>query len=321
MFFIDFHVDTLLRLYLLKIGGDDSESLYQNNGHVDLKRLIKSNYLAQMFACYVDLGKESITDSYFNDALEMIKLFHGEIRGYGDEVVLAKSYNEYLDNKKEGRLSAFLTIEEGGILDNDLNRLDILYDKGVRAITLTWNYENSIGFPNYEFKNQNMGLKSFGIETVERMDNLGIIVDVSHLSDGGFHDVYKHGKRPFMATHSNSRSICDHSRNLTDDMIKKLADKGGITGINFYGGFLQEDEKSTTESMLRHIRHIIKVGGRDVVGIGTDFDGMDGELEIGGAQDMPKLIEAMEKSRFSTNEIEAVCYRNAEDFYKRYWGA
>lgn len=321
MFFIDFHVDTLLRLYLLKISGDDSESLYQNNGHVDLKRLMESNYLSQMFACYVDLGKESITESYFNDALAMIELFYKEIEALDDKVALAKSYNDYLENKKEGKLSAFLTIEEGGIIDNDLNRLDILYDKGVRAITLTWNYENSIGFPNYEYKTQHSGLKPFGIETVEKMDDLGIIVDVSHLSDGGFYDVYKYGKRPFMATHSNSRSICNHSRNLTDDMIKKLADKGGITGINFYGGFLQEDEKSTTDSMLRHIRHITKVGGREVVGIGTDFDGMDGELEIEGAQDMLKLAEAMDKGGFSINEIEAICYRNAENFYKRYWGA
>lgn len=320
MKFIDFHVDTLLRLYLLKNQGDETQSLYQNTGHIDIERLIKSNYLAQMFACYVDLGNKSISQNHYNDALEMIDMFNKELVDLEDKVAFAKSYEDYKRNKETGRLSAFLTIEEGGILENNLDRLDTLYEKGVRVITLTWNYENCLGFPNHEFKYQNSGLKPFGLEAVEKMDDLGIIIDVSHMSDGGFGDVYRHGKRPFMATHSNSRNVQYHSRNLTDDMIKKLANKGGITGINFCGAFLQADERSTTDSMIKHIRHIINVGGLEVVGIGTDFDGMDGDLELKGAQDMPKLVEAMEKAKFKEGEIEAICYKNGENFFKRYWG-
>ncbi len=321
MFFIDFHIDTLLRLYLLRSQGIINESLYENTGHVDIKRLIESNYSAQMFACYVDLEKDPIADSHFEDALAMIHIFNEDVKDLGHKISLAKNYKDYLKNKENGILSAFLTIEEGGILNNDLERLDILYEKGIRVITLTWNYENCLAFPNHEFKYQNKGLKPFGIETIERMDDLGILIDVSHLSDGGFFDVYKYGKRPFIATHSNSRSIHNNSRNLTDDMIKKLADKGGILGINFYGGFLQADEKSTTAAMIRHIKHIVNIAGLDVCGIGTDFDGIDGPLELKGAEDMPKLIEAMESEGFSTGEIEAICYKNAENFFKNYWGA
>lgn len=320
MFVIDFHVDTLWRLYHLKNKETNNETLYQNNGHVDIERLINANYSAQMFACFLDLGKNPIRQSHFNDALAMIDMFNEEIKDLDDKVELAKSYNDYIRNKKAGKLSAFLTVEEGGILENDLSRLDALYEKGIRVITLTWNHENCLGYPNHEFKYQNKGLKSFGIETIEKMDGLGIIIDVSHLSDAGFEDVYKYSKKPFMATHSNSRSVYNHSRNLTADMIKKLADRGGIAGINFGGDFLQPDGRSTIEGLLKHIRNMIKVGGIEVIGFGTDFDGVDGELELNGAHDMPKFIEAMEKADFSYNEIEAVCYKNAENFFNRYWG-
>ncbi len=307
-------------MFALRREHNYNETLYQNNGHVDVERLIKSNYVAQMFACYVDLGSSPVTKSYHDDALVMVDIFNEGIKDLENKIVIAKNYKDYIDNKKVGKISAFLTVEEGGIIEGDLCKLEDLFKRGIRVITLTWNYENCIGYPNHEYKYQNNGLKAFGMETVEMMDDLGIIIDVSHLSDGGFYDVYKHGKRPFMATHSDARSICNVSRNLTDDMIKKLADKGGITGINFCGDFLSPDGKSTTEAMIKHIRHIIKVGGLEVVGLGTDYDGIEGDLELKGAQDLPYLAEAMERAKFSTNEIEAVCYKNAEKFFERYWG-
>lgn len=320
MYIVDFHVDTLLKLFISKRENNDSETLYQNNGHVDIKRLLESNYTAQMFACYVNLGNAPITDSYYGDALSMIEILYEGIKDSKGKIALAKSFRDYKNNKKSGLLSAFLTIEEGGIIENSIDALDDLYEKGVRVITLTWNYENCIGFPNHDFKYQYQGLKPFGIEALEKMDELGIIVDVSHLSDGGFYDIYKHGKRPFMATHSNARSVCNVSRNLTDDMIKKLADKGGIMGINFCGDFLSPDGRSTTEGMIRHIKHIIKVGGLEVVGLGTDYDGIEGDLELKGAQDLPRLVEALEVAGFSANEIESVCFKNGERFFERYWG-
>lgn len=320
MYIVDFHVDTLLKLFISKRENNDSETLYQNSGHIDIKRLLQSNYTAQMFASYVDLGNAPYTKSYYDDALSMIGIFNEGIKELQNKIALAKSYKDYINNKNNGILSAFLTIEEGGIIENDLDKLDDLYKRGIRLITLTWNYENCIGYPNHEYKYQNNGLKPFGMEVVERMDELGIIVDVSHLSDGGFYDVYKHGKRPFMATHSNARSICDVSRNLTDDMIKKLVDKGGITGINFCGDFLNPDGRSTTEGMVKHIRHIIKVGGLEAVGLGTDYDGIEGDLELKGAQDLPKLVRALDMAKFTSKEIEAICYKNAESFFERYWG-
>lgn len=335
MNFIDFHIDTLMKYYREKLQGKAEEkSLFSNNYHVDIERLIKSNYLAQFFATFIYMSddqrhtpeyiKRNFMDEngkidFYKMALGAFDLFYSEINQHKDVVAYAGNYYDYIRNKEKGLLSAFLTVEEGGIIDGKIERLDEMYAKGVRAITLTWNFENCLGYPNYDYIYKENGLKPFGIETVERMNELGIIVDVSHLSDGGFYDVYKHAKRPFMATHSNARNVQDHSRNLTDEMIKMLADKGGITGLNFCGVFLQKENISALEDMMKHIKHIINVGGLDVLGIGTDFDGIDGELELKGAQDMPKLSDAMEHYGFSSKEIEAVCYKNAENFFERYW--
>lgn len=322
MKYIDFHIDTLMRWVNDKTNTELSSDvdLWKNNYHVDIERLLKSNYAAQFFACFICFEDEPIFKlSHYDDALKSIDIFHEQIAKRPEKIALARSYQDYLNNKNNNKLSAFLTIEEGGIIDGKIERLNELYNKGVRAITLTWNYENCIGYPNVEFKYKDNGLKSFGIEVVEKMDDLGIIIDVSHLSDGGFYDVHKHSKRPFLATHSNSRTLRNHSRNLTDEMVKMLANKGGMTGINFAGYFLQEDGKSTVDSMIAHMKHLINIGGLEVVGLGTDLDGIGGELEINSAGNIHMLSERMEKSGFTTREIEAVCYKNAEDFFKRYW--
>ena len=320
MNFVDFHCDTLMRLYELEAKGPTTETLWQNNGHIDLSRLRQSQYAAQCFACFLNLEGKPIAGSHFADALAMCDRFYQAVGQHPQELSWAGSFKQYQENKQKGLLSGILTVEEGGILEGKLERLDQLYQKGVRILTLTWNYENCLGYPNFQFQHQNEGLKPFGIEALERMDELGIAADVYHLSDGGFYDVYRYGKRPFLATHSNARALCGHPRNLTDDMIKKLAEKGGITGLNFCSAFLQENGPSTVEAMLRHLRYLMEVGGREVVALGTDFDGIGNDLEITGCQDMHLLVEAMERGGFTTGEIEAVCWKNGEEFLRRYFG-
>ena len=141
------------------------------------------------------------------------------------------------------------------------------------------------------------GLKPFGFEVVERMNEIGMVIDVSHLSDGGFYDVAKHSKQPFVATHSNCRAIANESRNLTDDMIKILANKGGVMGLNLVPAFLDASNKSRIEYMVKHIKHIKNVGGIDTVAIGADFDGMGGDFEIDNVGDMTSLFDALVKER------------------------
>lgn len=185
-------------------------------------------------------------------------------------------------------------------------------------ITLTWNYENTIGYPNKDYTFTNEGLKPFGIEVLKQMDELGIIIDVSHLSDGGFWDVLKYGTRPFVASHSNARSIMNHPRNLTDKMIKEMGNRDCIIGLNYYGAFLQENEESTFESICKHMDHIIKVGGEDILCLGSDFDGIDGSLPMTGCEDLNLLVNAMREFGFTDDIIAKICYKNALKFFETY---
>ena len=186
-------------------------------------------------------------------------------------------------------------------------------------MTLTWNYENELAYPNGHFydavSKKRKGLKEKGFEFIHEMEKLGMIIDVSHLSDDGIYDVYNNTKKPFIASHSNARSLCSHGRNLTDDMIRKIADRGGLIGANFYSPFLNDNYKysdtSKIEDIINHMKYISNVGGIDCVGIGSDFDGIDCPLEFENASNMQLIYHEMKKSGFSENEIEKVFYKNA----------
>lgn len=310
MKYIDFHCDTLWRIFY-QVDTSAEETLWENNGHLDIKRLKENGCLAQFFACFLNRKSTPFCGSHYEDALGMIKLMKESLLQY-PYAALALSGEDYLHHKKSNQISCFLTVEEGGILENDLSRLETLYHEGVRLITLTWNYENELGYPHNMSSIPGTGLKPFGIDVIKEMDRMGMLIDVSHLSDGGFEDVYQNTRRPFLASHSCCRSICSHSRNLTDEMIHKIGDRQGLIGLNYYGTFLQNDGRSTIEALIHHLRHIIQAGGIEVAALGSDFDGMNCEMEIAGVQDMHKLIPSLERAGFLPSEIDAVCYKNAE---------
>jgi membrane dipeptidase len=143
------------------------------------------------------------------------------------------------------------------------------------------------------------------------MNRLGMLIDVSHLSDRGFYDVAELSKQPFVASHSNARSLTPHSRSLTDDMIKVLADHGGVIGLNFCGAFLGDSEISRVEDMVSHILHIRQVGGTEVIALGTDFDGISPELEIEDMGQIGKLIRALERAGFTDAELDKFLWQNS----------
>ena len=206
------------------------------------------------------------------------------------------------------------------------------YEQGVRMATFTWNYENDLGYPNrfYNPLEQKVwsageiaGLKEKGFEMLEEMEALGIIPDVSHLSDGGFYDVAKYAKRPFLASHSNARRIAPNAaRNLTDDMIRILAEKGGIMGLNFCVSFVRENWKPKEDGallseLIRQIKYIICVGGEECIGLGSDFDGIE-EVppEMKNAAGLPLLAEAMERAGMPYSQVEKVFFKNVKRFLK-----
>ena len=160
------------------------------------------------------------------------------------------------------------------------------------------------------------GMKPEGFEIVREMNRVGMVVDVSHLGDDGFWDVVKYCDGPFVASHSNARAVCNHTRNMTDDMIRALADKGGVMGLNFCGDFLNPNGKSRAEDMVRHAKHIINVGGSDILGLGTDYDGIDGDLELDHCDKMPLLAQEMERQGFSTQQIEKIFHGNVLRLYR-----
>ena len=298
---IDMHCDTVLRLM-------DGGNLRENAYGVDVQKLRAGDSLAQFFALFVDLEK---TTDPLDTCLRMLDRFFIELEQNQDSIRLATSYREMLDNREDDKISAILTIEEGGVLRGQIAHLRNLHRLGVRLITLTWNYPNEIGFPNAGGEHRSKGLSEFGRDVVCEMNRLGMLIDVSHLSDGGFYDVARLSQKPFVASHSNARAVTGHLRNLTDDMIRVLADKGGVIGINFCSEFLGTGTRSRVEDMIQHIRHIRKIGGMDVLAIGTDLDGIDPDLEIANSGEIGKLRQALEMDGFSQTEIEKIFYRNA----------
>lgn len=314
MRYIDFHCDTLYRLYY-EDGTTPGETLWDNKGHIDLSRLTRSGYLAQFFACFLETTAPAKTGSHYGDALEMIDFAKKEL-SKKPGARPCTSASDYRQNKEENQLSCLLTVEEGGILENDMSRLQELYARGIRLLTLTWNFENCIGFPHNMSHLAGTGLKPFGHEVIREMQRLGMLIDVSHLSDAGFEDVCQNTTVPFVASHSCCRSLCPHSRNLTDDMIREIGNRQGIVGVNFYGPFLRPDGNSTLEAITAHLRHLINIGGLDVAALGSDFDGITCPLEVAGCHQIEKIADALQKSGFTSTEIESICYKNMERLLK-----
>lgn len=301
---IDLHCDTISCL----MTAEECSGLRRNNLSIDVQKLLAGQAMAEFFALYVD--KEEHTDP-FAYCLLMLDRFYQELARNTDTLQYAGNSDDLFRAANQHKIAAFLTVEEGGVLKGNLAYLRILYRLGVRLLTLTWNYPNEIGFPNKLKAYRQLGLTDFGREVVREMNRLGMIIDVSHLSDAGFYDVARLSTKPFVASHSNARSMTEHPRNLTDDMIKVIADKGGIIGLNFAAPFLGTSSVSQISDMVRHLNHLRKIGGTDVLAMGTDFDGIERKLEIDNMGEIGKLTDALQKAQWTPEEIEKLFYRNA----------
>ena len=326
---VDMHCDTLSALLSAKRQGKNFD--FENSDtQISLSKMQAGDYLLQNFAIFVNLGE---TDSPLPEALEMILLFESEMEKHADLIRPVRSYADIEQNQADGVMSALLTGEEGEITMGNPDFLDFLYKLGMRMMTLTWNYENSLGFPNVRLDkkasassdryclSQNKGLKEQGIVFLEEMERLGMIIDVSHLSDAGFYDVLEHTTKPFVASHSNARALARHPRNLTDEMIRALAERGGVAGINYYAPFLKDADKKMPlhglcSDMVAHMKHMKQVGGIGCIGLGSDFDGIDTATDMKDCSGMQLLADVMSREGFTTGEIEAVFHDNVLRVYR-----
>ena len=202
-------------------------------------------------------------------------------------------------------------------------------------MTLTWNFKNELGYPNKQITGDDPekrpprcvpdtehGLTEKGIEFIREMERIGMIIDISHLNDAGIWDVFRYTKKPFVASHSNARAVAGHPRNLTDEMIRALAERGGVAGINFCASFLRDEENgeaprhSYVRDMVLHMKHMKQIGGIGCIGLGTDFDGITSIVEMGDCSRMQMLADEMTRQGFSVGEVEAVFSENVLRVYR-----
>lgn len=303
---IDMHCDTLIEGWR-----HPERSFYDGETSINLKLLKENGSLAQFFAMYLSRQEMETMDAY--DILKGIYGYYRQMMSAHKELIgPAYSAADILENERQGRLSAFLTVEDGVFLDGKMERLEEVYNMGVRLITLMWNFENSVGFPcSDDPEAHRKGLKPFGIEVVEKMNALGMIIDVSHMSEGGFYDVAKYSKKPFVASHSCARSLCNHRRNLTDDQLKTLGNAGGLVGVNFECSFLKEgSDRATFDQIAEHLVYMKNKAGIEAIGFGSDFDGIDDNGELVDYSGFSKLLSVLEK-KFTYDELDKICHDNA----------
>ena len=311
---IDLHCDTIIKLLFNKEKG----MLLKNDFHVDINKLEEANSFVQFFAIFAHPNfclKDGVNATNQHElVIEMHERFLEELEYSKNKIGLVRNFEDIALNENNNTLSALLTIEGADSINGKIERIQEYYDMGIRLITLTWNFVNSLGYPNLPSENMNKGLTDFGIKAIKKMNELGIIIDVSHLSDGGFWDVVKYSSKPFVASHSNSRHLSPHHRNLTDEMILAIANAKGVIGINYCPAFLTDDLESkemTILDLVKHINYIKKVGGIDCISLGSDFDGISGKLEIENVGQSEKLLNVLKSHGYTREEIAKIWYKNA----------
>ena len=223
----------------------------------------------------------------------------------------------------EGQVAALLTVENGSPIGEDLSVVDELADDGVKMLTLTWNGPNAIGSGN----DTTSGLSAFGRKAVSSLEEHGIVVDVSHLNDAGFWDVERAARRPFVASHSNARAVCDHPRNLTDDEFRAILASGGIVGLNYFRSFVTlrhgprgsaaDSGEVTFDELMAHVEHWLDLGGEGAVALGSDFDGSRVPAWLDGCEHLPAFHEKV-VARLGEELADRLFYANARDFFVRY---
>ncbi|MEM1483365.1 membrane dipeptidase [Oscillospiraceae bacterium PP1C4] len=304
MYLFDLHCDTVTRL------NSEGKNFRSNDAHIALDRMSGLQW-CQCFAIFMpDEYRGQSAIDYFEDNY---RFFRAQMDANRDCITQVRTSAEIETALAEGKAAALLTVEGGSALAGDLSRVQRLAECGVRMLTLTWNGSNEIASGNLT----EYGFTEFGKQAVRELENAGIVLDVSHLNDKGFWELTHLATRPFIATHSNSRAVCNHPRNLTDEQFGYIVDHGGLVGINFCIHFISESKDPTFRQFADHIAHFLDLGGEDVLALGSDYDGTD----------VPSWLDPAEKIRglyplicdeFGEQIAEKIFFKNAYHFLNRY---
>jgi membrane dipeptidase len=349
---VDGHIDLpyLLTEKKYQVGVHSIDTIVSTGkGEFDHTRAVAGGLDAPFMSIYIPLSYQAYPDMGKGLADSLINSVEGIIRALPDKFAPANSPDEIEKNTRDGKISLPMGMENGAPIGNSLDNLKYFYDRGIRYITLTHNKDNQICDSSRDTTGTWGGLSPFGREVVAEMNNLGIMVDISHVADSTFYDVMKLTKAPAIASHSSCRAIAPGvARDMTDDMIRKLGENGGVIMINYFTAFLdtavvnnnrklnallaekklkEEDSlarpiveqfrkehpvTTSVETVVDHIDNVVRVAGIDHVGIGSDYDGVDGNLPIGleDVSSYPNLIYALLKRGYSDEDIGKICSGN-----------
>lgn len=300
---IDAHCDTLTML-------DAGQRLLDCPKHYNLQKQAAYARFLQVMDLWVDKAEHDVNarvDAY-------IDFYHQQVEeiGFVETILNRRQLKEHFTALNPTKQAWLLGIEGGECVDESVERLHDLFQRGVRLITLTWNTPNRISDTNVTAREGAEGLTAYGREIVAEMNRLGMVIDVSHISDRGFWDVLETSAKPVVASHSNARTLCNHSRNLTDEMFLGLMKNGGVTGMNFCTEFLGGSED--VEQIVRHIEHFAGLGGIENIGMGSDFDGID-ELPGGiqGTESLYRIFDRLLTLNYTDDQVEGIAWKN---FYR-----
>ncbi|MEK4254947.1 dipeptidase [Ureibacillus sp. FSL K6-2830] len=292
---VDLHCDVLEKLARFEDANFRNDSRIYSN----FERLKAGNVKIQVFAIFIhpDIPQEQ----KFQEVLRQIEAFNKCVLKE-PEMVHIKDWKQ-IDELEEGQIGAVLSLEGCDAIDDDLEKLKIILDAGVKIVGLTWNYENKVGYGTSE--DSTKGIKPFGKKVIELLNERDIIIDVAHLNERGFYELLPLAKK-VIASHCNSRTLCDHPRNLTDEQVKMLVEKGGRIHVVFYPPFIEKEKKTTTiEKLVEHIKYLANLVGVEHIGFGSDFDGMDplSVSNLSNASEFPNIIETL-RQEFTDDEVK-----------------
>ena len=303
---VDLHCDALQDLH----AGRRTLDRRSSRGHVDLPRLRQGGVDVQVFAAFVadPAGGPA-------RARALIDTFHTAMRANTAQITHVTTVAEIERAQRTGKIAAVLSIENGDALGGDLRALDDFYRRGVRMLGLTWNHSNALG--DGAHARQHGGLTDLGRAVIRRMDDLGMVVDVSHLSEAAFWDAAGVVRGPFVASHSNAAALYRHPRNLTDEQLRAVAKRGGIVGVNFYPGFLGA---ATLDRVLDHIDYMVKVMGVDHVALGSDYDGVPRTVVgLDDVSKLPNLTAGLQRRGYTREQIHKILGSNALRVFRQVW--
>lgn len=268
---------------------------------VDLHKMTEGRQDATIMVAYLpqptDQPKE-YADNIFNKIEDIV----AQNEAY---LALARTPDDLWHNKRTGRKSIMLGIENGHALDGQIANLHHFAQRGIVYMTLCHNGDNDI-CDSARGSNTHNGVSPFGRQVIQEMNRLGIMVDLSHAAEKSFYDALELSQLPIVCSHSSCRALCDHPRNLTDEQMRALAAKGGVMQVTLYNGFLVKDCQATIEDAMRHLEHAIKVMGIDHVGLGTDFDGDGGICGLASSSELTNFTRQLLARQFSEQDIQKI---------------